>query len=436
MRSIWCLKKWAYTWGVAVLVGWTTVGCEPIPLEPIGTGPQIQWTFYPAAGSGGGVGPWLWKDQVIASSGDTLWQIHALTGKVTRRSALPEPWSNAFFPGETSLHQGDWAYALDAMGLLAVHLPSLTWSVLPWPGRSDGAFGRPEVGVEPALFAGPNDAVGLITKQMAPGQTTWTTIAWLWTPDKELLGRNPMNPWKAIWTLGWREPAVGFADGLAWHRHETSLPNLPAGWWRYRAPTGGMLVHTGGQRIPLVGNPTAHPPFPLTNESALVLFEDRVTAYHSKGQSLWSVLYAPTGHGDKHLWLGWVSRKPNEPRDALAEPISYGSATSKDPTKALWIKGSDDGLLAVDTEGNILRRWDNAGWSPSGKPEWDSYGGLWYCAEGALWYVRTDPSTLSGPAKVADENFQCTPAILNTDLGTLVVARNGLKISAYLCRQP
>jgi hypothetical protein len=154
----------------------------------------------------------------------------------------------------------------------------------------------------------------------------------------------------------------------------------------------------------------------LTNESALVVFEDRVTAYHSKGQALWSVLYAPNGPSDKHLWLGWV--------------------TTKDPTNVLWIKGSDDGLLAVDTEGNILRRWDNAGWSPSGKPEWDSTGGLWYCAEGALWHIRVDPSTWSGPEKVADENFQCTPAILNTDLGTLVVARNGLKISAYLCRQP
>ena len=417
-------------WGFGVL-GWSAVGCEPAPLDLTPPHVQVLWTFRPpAAGSGGGLGPWRWNDQVIASSGDTLWQINAWTGSVTRRSALPGAWCNAFFPGETSLQKGEWAYALDASGLLAVHLPSLMWSVLPWPSGSPAGVGSSEMGVEPALFSGPNDAVGLITKHKEPGQSGWSTTAWLWTPNKDPHTPIGVNSWKVLWTLGWREPAVGFADGLAWHRRENSRRDAPAGfagWWRHRAPNGGTLVHTNGQRIQLVGNPTGHPPLPLTDESALVVFEDRVTAYHSKGNVLWSAAYGPPGHSDQHLWLGWVHQMPC----ASGGPLPNGGGAT-----AIWIKGSDDGLLAVDGQGRILGRWRNAGWSPSGKPSWDSISGLWYCAEGALWNAGTNPDSWAGSQKIADENFQCTPVVWQTDRGTLVVARNGLKISAYLCRQP
>jgi len=428
MRSFGHLNR-VCAWGFGVL-GWSAVGCEPAPLDLPLPRAQLLWTFsQPAAVSGGGLGPWRWNDHVIASSGDTLWQIHALNGTVTRRTALPGAWSNAFFPGETSLQKGEWAYALDASGLLAVHLPTLNWSVLPWPASSLALAGTSEIGIEPALFPGPGNSIGLITKHKEPGQPEWSTTAWLWTPGNGPNESPSRNQWESVWTLGWREPAVGFADGLAWHRREVSRRDAPAGgagWWRHRAPQGGTLVHRNGQRIALAGNPTGHPPFPLTDESALVVFEDRVTAYHSKGQALWTASYGPLGHADQHLWLGWVFF-----------PTEWDGTTSgQKGANVLWIKGSDDGLLVVSTAGAVLNRWKQAGWSPSGKPQCDSLGGLWYCAEGALWRVDTDLLTPSPPKKMADGYFQSTPALWKTDTGTLVVARDGLKISAYLCRQP
>ena len=410
--------------GLFALFGWTS--CTQGTVAPPLTDPWISlWTFHPRArAAGAGVGPWSCSENVVASSGDSLWLLHGRTGVPIQKAYLPRAWTDGSYPGTASLQQGNWAYLLGPSGLLVLHLPTLRWAEVPWPEPNQTYPGETQW-VEPALFAGPGHSVCVITKSTGvgarsagPGESStngWTSTAWGWTPDSMLEG----GTWEVLWKQGWRGEFVGSADGLA---RSPGVPGNPptgfAGWWRHRAPHCGTLVHSSGSTVALRGNPVAHPPVVLNPNQVAVLMQHKIESYRSNGSRYWSVTYSDSTQLDRTLWLGWA--------------VGAKDPSALNDTPSLWVKGSDDQLWLVRaSDGWVERRWHRAGWSPSGAPKLDVHGGLWYTAEGALWRANLDRLD-----RLVDAQCTGTPAVWNEPQGTVVVVRDGMKISAYLCSQP
>jgi len=429
--------------GLFALFGWTS--CTEGTVAPPLPDPWISlWTFHPRAGAAGaGVGPWSCSENVVASSGDSLWLLHGRTGIPLQKAYLPRIWTDGSYPGSASLQQGDWAYLLGDKGILVLHLPTLRWKELSWPSTT---LPGETQWVEPALFAGPEHSVCVVTKSMGlgarsavagtspgghlgartfqsaktnPGTSTtespangWTSTAWIWNPDST----REQGAWQVLWKQGWRGAFVGSADGLA--RSPGAPGDAPAGWWRHRAPHSGTLVHSSGSTVALRGNPVAHPPVVLNPIQVAVLMEHKIESYRANGIRCWSVTYSDSTQLDRTLWLGWAV--------GTKEPSAFNG------TPSLWVKGSDDQLWLVRaSDGWVERRWNRAGWSPSGTPKLDARGGLWYTAEGALWRATAD-----GLGRMVDAQCTGTPAVWNEPRGTAVAVRDGMKISAYLCSQP
>ncbi len=413
--------------GLFALFGCTS--CTEGTVAPPLPDPWISlWTFHPRAGAAGaGVGPWSCSENVVASSGDSLWLLHGRTGVPLQKAYLPRIWTDGSYPGSASLQQGDWAYLLGEKGILVLHLPTLRWKELSWPNTT---LPGETQWVEPALFAGPGHSVCVVTKSMgmgarsavagtSPGTSTtespvngWTSTAWIWNPDSS----REQGVWQVLWKQGWRGAFVGSADGLA--RSPGGPGDAPACWWRHRAPHSGTLVHSSGSTVALRGNPVAHPPVVLNPNQVAVLMEHKIESYRANGIRCWSVTYSDSTQLDRTLWLGWAvgAKKPS----------------ALNGTPSLWVKGSDDQLWLVRaSDGWVERRWNRAGWSPSGTPKLDARGGLWYTAEGALWRATAD-----GLGRMVDGQCTGTPAVWNEPRGTAVAVRDGMKISAYLCSQP
>jgi hypothetical protein len=427
------MKTGTFTAAVALfaLFGWTSctegTGTPPLP------DPWISlWTFYPRAGAAGaGMGPWSCSENVVASSGDSLWLLHGRTGTPLQKAYLPRTWTDGSYPGSASLQQGDWAYLLGYKGILVLHLPTLRWRELTWPSPT-----HPDETqwVEPALFAGPGSSVCVISKStgaLSAGASSgtspetsarsnpktgesptngWTSTAWVWNPDSTL----EQGAWQVLWKQGWRGEFIGSADGLA--QSPGTPGDAPAGWWRHRAPHSGTLMHSSGSTVALRGNPVAHPPVVLNPSQVAVLLEHKIESYRANGTQCWSVMYSDSTQLDRTLWLGWA--------------VGTKELGSLNGAPSLWVKGSDDQLWLVRaSDGWVERRWNRAGWSPSGSPKLDARGGLWYTAEGALWRAALDRLD-----RMVDAQCTGTPAVWNEPRGTAVAVRDGMKISAYLCR--
>lgn len=441
------MKSGTFTAAVGwfILFGWTSctegTGTPPLP------DPWISlWTFHPRAGAAGaGVGPWSCSENVVASSGDSLWLLHGRTGIPLLKAYLPRTWTDGSYPGTASLQQGDWAYLLGDKGILVLHLPTLRWKELSWPSTT---LPGETQWVEPALFAGPGNSVCVVTKSMGLGARSevagtnpgghlgassgtspetsadsnpktgqspangWTSTAWVWNPDSTL----GQGAWQVLWKQGWRGVFVGSADGLA--RSPGAPGDTPAGWWRHRAPHSGTLVHSSGSNVALRGNPVAHPPVVLNPNQVVVMMEHKIESYRANGALCWSVTYSDSTQLDRTLWLGWAV--------GMQEPTTLNGAAS------LWVKGSDDQLWLVRaSDGWVERRWNRTGWSPSGIPKLDERRGLWYTAEGALWRAAEDRVD-----RMVDAQCTGTPAVWNEPRGTAIAVRDGMKISAYLCSHP
>jgi hypothetical protein len=146
--------------------------------------------------------------------------------------------------------------------------------------------------------------------------------------------------------------------------------------------------------------------------------QHKIESYRSNGSRYWSVTYSDSTQLDRTLWLGWA--------------VGAKDPSALNDTPSLWVKGSDDQLWLVRaSDGWVERRWHRAGWSTSGAPKLDVHGGLWYTAEGALWRANLDRLD-----RLVDAQCTGTPAVWNEPQGTVVVVRDGMKISAYLCSQP
>lgn len=425
------------------LSGWTSCTEEP-GTPPLPDPWTPLWTFHPRAGvAGAGVGPWSCSQNVVCSSGDSLWLLHGKTGIPLHKTYLPRTWTDGSYPGTASLQQGDWAYLLGPTGILMLHLPTLQWSEVPWPSPEPAQPDETQW-VEPALFAGPGNSVVVVTKSMgmnarAAGASTgtspensagsnlktvesptngWTSTAWVWHPDRAFA----QGKWELLWKQGWRGDFVGGADGIALSPGAPGDPPTGrAGWWRHRAPNYGTLVHSSGSTVALRGNPVAHPPVVLNPGQVAVLMEHEIESYSANGTRLWSITYSDSSQLDQTLWLGWalVGRRTSDPTISVENQF-------------LWVKGSDDQLWLVrGSDGWVERRWNRAGWSPSGHPKLDANGTLWYTAEGALWRVTWDRLD-----RMVDAQCTGSPAVWNEPGGTAVAVRDGMKISAYLCSHP